>query len=253
MALTSSAGRLGLKSLLEPASKMLNLGMEFSSRAAVDAGLFGAEAWAALQHRRFHNCMQSSRVIVQVKNGARIAGTWLLGMAWLGLVFAGLGVALTPSPHSPVLGWILLGVATFVFFATMDRWVKNVLPGLLAVGTLNATFCILTGHLAGLPANPISTLNALALTVFFATSTVLSLAFRNRELRLLDRLAIFTFTFCIFWQAAAQELAGSAKTLGTGVASVTVIASGIGLSALAIAYVYDRIQSHSGGRHILKP
>ena len=68
----------------------------------------------------------------QGKNGFRRAGAWLLGFAWLGLVFAGMAIAFTPSPHSPALGWGLLGIAALVLVFTMDRWVK-VFPGLLTL------------------------------------------------------------------------------------------------------------------------
>ena len=36
------------------------------------------------------------------------AGAWLLGFCWLGVVFASMVIAFSPSSYMPVRGWILL-------------------------------------------------------------------------------------------------------------------------------------------------
>jgi hypothetical protein len=36
------------------------------------------------------------------------AGAWLLGFCWLGVVFASMVIAFSPSSYMPVMGWILL-------------------------------------------------------------------------------------------------------------------------------------------------
>jgi hypothetical protein len=177
----------------------------------------------------------------QVKSGFRSTGIIFLFMGWLGLVFGGLAVAFTPSLHSPVLGWFLLLAATVIFFRTMDRWIKGAFSGILAVATLNSFFCIITGHVTTTSA-PISHLHALIMTCLSAGSTALSLTFRNRKLRMLDRVAIFIFVFCIFAGAVYDEVRLHHR--GTDVEQIilTSLSLGIGLFCLFIAWAYDRFQ-----------
>jgi hypothetical protein len=67
----------------------------------------------------------------QVKGGFRTAGAWLLGFAWLCLVFAGLAEAFSPEGRSPMLGWVFLAVAAAVLVATANSWVRA-FPGIMA-------------------------------------------------------------------------------------------------------------------------
>lgn len=176
-----------------------------------------------------------------MKSGFRLTGTILLFVGWFGLVLGGLGVAFTPSPHSPVLGWILLLAAAVIFFMTMDRWIKGAFSGILAVGTLNAFFCIVTGRLTTTSA-PISHLHAVIMTALFAGSTALSLTFRDRKLRVLDRVAIFIFVFCIFAGALYDEV--KLHHMGTQLEQITLalLSLGVGCSCLFMAWGYDRYQ-----------
>jgi hypothetical protein len=43
-----------------------------------------------------------------VRNRFKRAGAWLLGFCWLGVVFASMVIAFSPSSYMPVMGWILL-------------------------------------------------------------------------------------------------------------------------------------------------
>ena len=43
-----------------------------------------------------------------VRNQFKRAGAWLLGVCWLGVVFASMVIAFSPSSYMPVMGWILL-------------------------------------------------------------------------------------------------------------------------------------------------
>ncbi|MGH9396344.1 MAG: hypothetical protein ACRD18_05780 [Terriglobia bacterium] len=175
--------------------------------------------------------MESRSARAQVKSGFRQAGLWLLGGAWLFLVFAGLGIAFSPGPYSPILGWVFLVIAGAVLVVTMDRWVK-VFPALLILATINSTACIFTGHLTGNPSAPISPTQALIAALLLAGSTILSLRLKSHKLRLLDRLSAFVFVFCVFWQAVDERVA--------------LVAPVIAFVALLLAWACDRIERHHG-------
>ena len=170
--------------------------------------------------------MPKATVTSQVKSGLSRAATWILGMAWLGLVFAGIAVAFTPSPHSRILGWILLGLAALIFFALMDRWIRA-FPALMAIGTLSSFVCIFSGQMASNP-TPVSRRMAVCATLFFATSTALGLTFVGRKLNVLDRIALFAFVVVFFWQAVNNRVA--------------VLPLSVALCALFAAWAHERIR-----------
>lgn len=171
--------------------------------------------------------MSDHTVERQVKIGFKRAGAWLLGFAWLGLVFAGMAIAFTPSPHSPALGWGFLGIAALVLVFTMDRWVK-VFPGLLAYGVLNSILMLTNGHAVNHPEVLVSKLEAAVLIVFFGAAVALSSRFTKHKLKVPDRFALLAFIFCFFWQAVAPRL--------------MLVALAIGFSCLVGAWAYDRVQ-----------
>lgn len=169
--------------------------------------------------------MSEHTVGKQVKSGFRQAGAWLLGFAWLGLVFAGTAIAFTPSPHSPALGWGLLGIAALVLIFTMHRWVK-VFPGLLVYGVMGSILMLMDGHAMNHPEIPVSKVEAALLIVFFAAAA-LSFTFTKHKLTVPDRIACWLFSFCFFWQAVVPRLMLSALA--------------IGFSCLLAAWAYDRV------------
>ncbi|MGO9241855.1 MAG: hypothetical protein ACLQBJ_13705 [Bryobacteraceae bacterium] len=164
----------------------------------------------------------------QVKSGFKVAGAVLLGGVWLSLVFAGMAVAFSPSPHPPALGWGLLVIAALVLILTMDRWVKA-FPGLLACGILGSIITLVDGHAVNNPKVVVSRLVALLMILFFATAAALSSTFVKHKLTVPDRIALFVFIFCFFGQAVVPRF--------------MLVAMGIGFSCLAAAWVYDRIGS----------
>jgi hypothetical protein len=119
-------------------------------------------------------------------------------VGWLGLVFGGMAMAFSPSPHSPVVGWVLLVFAAVLLVATMDWWVKA-FPGLLILATLNGIITVYTGHLINKASIPIPCSEAVIITLFFGASGFLCARFRTRGLNVIDRAALFTFMFCLFW------------------------------------------------------
>lgn len=57
-----------------------------------------------------------------VRNRFKRAGAWLLGFCWLGVVFASMVIAFSPSSYMPVMGWILLvGATVFLIPALAKR------------------------------------------------------------------------------------------------------------------------------------
>jgi len=172
----------------------------------------------------------------QIESGLTRAGTWLLGFVWLFLVISGLGIAFTPSPHSRILGWILLVVAAVIFLALMDRWIRA-FPALMAIGTLSSFICIFTGHMASSP-NPVARPAAVGATLFFAGSTALGMTFTGRKLNLFDRMALLVFMVVFFWQALENR--------------VSALPLAAALSALAAAWAYDRVRRR-GHKHRSEP
>jgi len=178
--------------------------------------------------------MKSRARLSEVKAGLRRAAFWLLGMGWLGLVFAGMAIAFTPSPHSPAVGWLLLAAAAIILIATMDKWV-GVFSALLACSILGGILTITEGHAVNHPEVKVSHLEGVVITAVLAASAVVSFTFTKRRLRLLDRVALFVFVFCFFWQAADSR--------------VTLLALGAAFCSLLVAWGYDRTQRRRDPDH----
>lgn len=140
----------------------------------------------------------------QVKSGFRRTGGWLLGMAWLGLVFWGYIEAFGTEANfseghhaSRVLGYFLLGTAAVLFVVTANRW-KRVFPGIMLAATLGALLELEHGHAVNNPSVLISRSNALVQFVVIACVTALSFTFRRRLLNILDRVALLAFAASIY-------------------------------------------------------
>jgi hypothetical protein len=169
--------------------------------------------------------MTNNSVRSQVKRGFLRAGAWLLGFVWLGVVFAGLAIITTPPPPSSVLGWVLLAIAALVLVFTMDRCV-GVFSALLATGIIGGILTVVDGHAVNHPEVPIARSDGLTLTLLIAASAVVSFTFTKHKLTVPDRIAVFVFVFCFFWQAVVPHL--------------MLVAFGVGFASLFAAWVYDR-------------
>lgn len=152
---------------------------------------------------------------------------WLGGFVWLGLVFSGIGIGISPSRYPQVLGWILLVVAGGTLLLFMDRWVK-IMPASLIIGTVSGFTTTFSGHVSNRPSIPISSAEAIGTTLFLAFSSAVSATYMKRKLRMLDRIALATFVFCVFWQAVDH--------------SAKIVALSIGFCCLSLPYVLDRVQ-----------
>jgi hypothetical protein len=178
--------------------------------------------------------MPDKTVGAQVKRGFQRAGLVLLIFGWLFLVFAGVGEGFAPGGgHRPVVGLAILTLATVVFFWTMDRWIK-VFPGLLALATLNAAAAIFTGHATGNPSVVVAPTHAGIAAGLLADST-LRLGKPTYKLRMLDRVAVFGFVFCIFWTAVDER--------------AQIVAPAVACGLLVLAWVYDRFRGLNPNHH----
>lgn len=177
--------------------------------------------------------MGKRRTGVQVKDGFKLTGKVLLMMGWFGLVLAGLGEGGFASGglNRPLLGSAILVVTAVIFLWTMNRWIR-VFPGLVALATLNAIGTFFTGHATGNPSVPLTQTEAAIYAVLLVICTIVSFRFTKRKLRLrvLDRITVSCFVFCIFWTAVDER--------------VQVIAPAVGCGALILAWAYDRFHQH---------
>ncbi|SRR6266436_184111 len=149
----------------------------------------------------------------QVKSGFRLAGAWLLGMAWLGVVFGGLGEAFAPAAsyaagHHPhrILGYALLIAAGLVMVVTAEHW-KRVFPGIMIAAVFNSLLELLHGHAVNYDSVPVSPATAIVHLFVTAGVAVLTLTFKSRRLSVTDRAALLAFIAALFWQAVDHRFA----------------------------------------------
>jgi hypothetical protein len=140
----------------------------------------------------------------QVKSGFLITGGWLLGIAWLGLVYWGIIEAFGTEANfneghhpSQLLGYLLLGTSAVIFLLTANRW-KRVLPAIMLIATLNSLLELGHGYNIGIPGLRIPRGIALIQLVVIAGVAVLSFTFKTRHLNLLDRMAWLAFATSIY-------------------------------------------------------
>ena len=160
----------------------------------------------------------------QVKGGFRTAGGWLLGFAWLCVVFGGIIIGFSPSKYPPAFGWLLLAAAAAILVLTVHRWVRA-FPGIMAVATINSLLTISSGHATGNPAVLIPKSTAILATLLLAGGTALSLTFR-RKVSVPDRIALLALAVSIGWGAVDARHWLPALAIGT--------------CCLFLAWAYDR-------------
>jgi len=183
--------------------------------------------------------MPRQGILVQVKGGFRLAGAWLLAFAWLVLVFSGLGIAFSSSPHHPAVGWALLAVAAIIFLLTMDRWVRF-FPAVVACGVLGGVVTTLSGHVVNHPEVAVPRWEGAIMTLLLAAAAVVSQSFEKRRLRAPDRIALLAFTFSLFSQAVDSKVMLPGLAMGT--------------ASLASAELYNRLRRRrNGARNAPRP
>ena len=176
-----------------------------------------------------------SRSEEQVESGFRRAGGWLLGMAWLGIVYWGITEGFASQQafsegHHPsrILGYELLIVAAVIMLATAEHW-KRVFPGIMLAAILNSLLELSRGHAVNNPSVAVAPSTAAIHLLVTTGVTALTLTFKNRRLTILDRTALLAFVAIFFWQAVDGRFA-SLKLLG-------------GAFCILLAWVIDRLRS----------
>jgi len=167
-------------------------------------------------------------------SGLRHAGGWLLGMAWPGLVYAGIIEAFGPPQAfadgrhpSPILGYTLLVVAAVVMVVTAEHW-KRVFPGIMLAAILNSVLELTQGHAVNNPSVPVSSSTATIHLIVATGVMLLTLTFRSHRLTMLDRGALLAFVISFFW-GAIDPRSASLKLL-------------VGASCILAAWAVDRLR-----------
>jgi len=176
----------------------------------------------------------------QAKSGLRRAGGWLLGAAWLGLVYGGIIEAFGPpgafsEGHQPslIIGYALLVAAVAIMVLTAEHW-KRVFPGIMLVAVLNSLLELTRGHTVNNPAMPVSHATAIVHLIVTTGVTLLTLTFKNRRLTVLDRFALLAFVVSFFWGAVDHRFA-----------SVKLV---IGACCILVAWAVDRLKTGRVGQ-----
>jgi hypothetical protein len=176
--------------------------------------------------------------ISQVKSGFRLAGLALLFFLVAGLFFASVDYLFFPG-HSRALGLVFLVISTPVMVVTINRWVR-VMTGILALAVLNGVLSISTGHLLANPAQPISRLDALYLTTFFAAAAALSSTMKARTLSVVDRISVLAFVFSFAYLLGYEGMRDIGKIAPLNATDFVLM--GIGLSCLFLGWAYNRFK-----------
>ncbi len=157
--------------------------------------------------------MKHTIIHEQVKSGFRRAGGWLLGMAWLFLVFFGLAEAFSRERPSPSLGYAALLLAGVVMFLTAEYW-KKVFPSIMLAAILTSFLELLRAHAVNSPSVPVAPSTAAIHLLVTTAVTALTLTFKNRKLTALDRCALLAFVASILWGAVDKRFASLKLLVG---------------------------------------
>jgi hypothetical protein len=183
--------------------------------------------------------MGSRSIIPQVRSGLRLAALTLLGIGVSVLFAGGVAYVFFPAGHSRILGCVFLILSSIVMVVTMKRWIIT-LVGVFVLGTWSALLILFTGHVLSRPSVPTPRLLGLLLVLFCICSSFLLRTFNDRALTLVDRIAVMGFLFSFLWAGVHDSY--QLKRPGTSPLndSSALIAMGIGLIGLMIAWAYHR-------------
>ncbi|MGB9336835.1 MAG: hypothetical protein WCB14_17640 [Candidatus Acidiferrales bacterium] len=183
--------------------------------------------------------MKKPGMMSQVESGLQLAALTLAFCGVAGLFVAGVAYWFPLNGHSRALGTMFIAISVPVMVLTMNRWVK-VMAGLMALAVLNGVLSISTGHVLANPNQPISRLDALCLTCFFAVAAALAAGINRRRLNHVDRVSILAFVFCFACLLGYQGTKSVGKMAALGATDFTLM--GVGLSCLLFAWGYGRIR-----------
>jgi hypothetical protein len=187
--------------------------------------------------------MSNPSKMSQVQSGFRSVALILIGFVVGGMFFGGVASLLSPNATSRWLGPVFLIISTPIMILTMKRWAK-VMAGFLGLAVLNGLVSLSSGHVLANPTMPISRPDALYLTVFYATATMLAATITQRTLNLVDRISVMAFLYSLAFLITYQARLETAKSALFNATAVTLI--GIGLCCLLVPWVYNHFQHRRG-------
>jgi|GEM_PF-4388084 len=190
--------------------------------------------------------MKTNNQPSEVISGVIKVGNILLIIFCIGLFLNGVSYTFFTGEHSRILGLIFLAISSTILFVTMDKWV-NIVPGIMGYGVLIGIIMTVSGHLLNNRNIPVSRMEGL-FTVFFAISgTVLSLTFTNRPLKMIDRVGLMGFVFCIaIGMGYDSDMAGKSIT-PVPLSHFSMISLGIALCTLLFTWLVNRFLVKSYG------
>jgi hypothetical protein len=140
----------------------------------------------------------------QVVNGFRTTG-WILTifstmlMLYIGAVLIfGADVNRNSILRSRAAGWGYLLLGSVIVVSTVSRW-RKILPGVLIYAVLNGLVMIQSGHVTNRPDVPVPQGTAIALTLLFAATGILSATFVRRKINVFDRVALISVPAGLVW------------------------------------------------------
>jgi hypothetical protein len=144
----------------------------------------------------------------EVRSGLRLAGALILGICWLCLAAAGIGIAFSETRYPEFVGWMALGAAAVLALVAMDKWVR-VLPAILGLSILNALLTVWRGYVGADPSHHFPRGRAALMLATLILSSVLAGTIATRKLNRVDRVALLAFLVSEGWAIArAPSLAG---------------------------------------------
>jgi hypothetical protein len=182
--------------------------------------------------------VNTETIAEQIKKGFVLAGAWLLGMLWLGVVFTGLSEAFAPATsfaegHHPhrILGYALLTVAGVTMVLATEHW-KKVFPGIMLAAVYNSLLELLHGHEINFDSVPVSPPTAIVHLLVMGGVAILTLTFKGRGLSIFDKASLVAFVGMFFWQAVDHRFA-ELKLIGSAL-------------CVLLAWIIDRRLPSSG-------
>jgi hypothetical protein len=118
------------------------------------------------------------------------------------------------------------------------------MAGFLGVAVLNGLLSLSSGHVLANPTMPISRLDALYLTLFYAIAVILATTIAGRRLNLVDRISVMAFLWSLAFLISYQAQLEAAKSALFNATAFMLI--GISLFCLFVAWVYNHLQHRRG-------
>jgi len=135
------------------------------------------------------------RSIIQVSPAVRSMFLLILFLTLMTTISAGISICSGHSTRPRLLGWIILIASLLVAVSTVNAW-SRILPGVLAVATLNGAILLSTGRALNQSFELIPRWESALFTVLMAGATATTLLAVKRKSTFLDRMAYLGVLGC---------------------------------------------------------